>query len=112
MIFNEAREKSSILQVFPFNSEKKRGGVAVHVVIGSSHISTFNFFPNHVIMILFYSMLLYKILYLSSQCRKKNNLVSIRLDTTSVQKCDINIVIFSLWNNELISEQGISSLFE
>jgi hypothetical protein len=33
MIFNEARAKSSILHVFPFNSEKKRGGVAVHVVI-------------------------------------------------------------------------------
>jgi Ca2+-transporting ATPase len=33
MKFNETRSKSSILQVFPFNSEKKRGGVAVHVVI-------------------------------------------------------------------------------
>ncbi|KAM0831814.1 hypothetical protein ACQ4PT_065295 [Festuca glaucescens] len=31
MKFNETRSKSSILQVSPFNSEKKRGGVAVHV---------------------------------------------------------------------------------
>jgi len=33
MKFNETRSKSAILQVFPFNSEKKRGGVAVQVVI-------------------------------------------------------------------------------
>jgi Ca2+-transporting ATPase len=33
MKFNETRSKSSILHVFPFNSEKKRGGVAVHLVI-------------------------------------------------------------------------------
>jgi len=32
MKFNETRSKSSILHVFPFNSEKKRGGVAVHLV--------------------------------------------------------------------------------
>ncbi|VAH51311.1 unnamed protein product [Triticum turgidum subsp. durum] len=31
MKFSETRSKSSILQVFPFNSEKKRGGVAVQV---------------------------------------------------------------------------------
>ncbi|KAE8771840.1 P-type ATPase [Hordeum vulgare] len=31
MNFSETRSKSSILQVFPFNSEKKRGGVAVQV---------------------------------------------------------------------------------
>ncbi|ONM14191.1 Calcium-transporting ATPase 9 plasma membrane-type [Zea mays] len=31
MKFNETRLKSSILHVFPFNSEKKRGGVAVHL---------------------------------------------------------------------------------
>ncbi|KAM0831811.1 hypothetical protein ACQ4PT_065295 [Festuca glaucescens] len=36
MKFNETRSKSSILQVSPFNSEKKRGGVAVHVVMGRS----------------------------------------------------------------------------
>nr|CAB3485681.1 unnamed protein product [Digitaria exilis] len=32
MKFNETRSKASILHVFPFNSEKKRGGVAVHLV--------------------------------------------------------------------------------
>ena len=32
MKFNETRSKSSILHVFPFNSEKKRGGVTVHLV--------------------------------------------------------------------------------
>ncbi|BAF15709.1 calcium-transporting ATPase 5, plasma membrane-type [Oryza sativa Japonica Group] len=31
MRFNDTRTKSSILHVFPFNSEKKRGGVAVHL---------------------------------------------------------------------------------
>ncbi|XP_038978235.1 LOW QUALITY PROTEIN: calcium-transporting ATPase 5, plasma membrane-type-like [Phoenix dactylifera] len=31
MKFDDARSKSSILHVFPFNSEKKRGAVAVHV---------------------------------------------------------------------------------
>ncbi|XP_020683408.1 calcium-transporting ATPase 5, plasma membrane-type [Dendrobium catenatum] len=30
MKFDDARSKTSILHVFPFNSEKKRGGVAVH----------------------------------------------------------------------------------
>ncbi|XP_078170730.1 calcium-transporting ATPase 5, plasma membrane-type-like [Carex rostrata] len=38
MIFNEARGKSSILQVFPFNSEKKRGGVAVQVEGSEVHL--------------------------------------------------------------------------
>jgi Ca2+-transporting ATPase len=38
MIFNEARAKSSILHVFPFNSEKKRGGVAVHVEGSEVHL--------------------------------------------------------------------------
>ncbi|XP_047065852.1 calcium-transporting ATPase 5, plasma membrane-type [Lolium rigidum] len=38
MKFNETRSKSSILQVFPFNSEKKRGGVAVHVGDSEVHI--------------------------------------------------------------------------
>ncbi|KAL0910603.1 hypothetical protein M5K25_021602 [Dendrobium thyrsiflorum] len=32
MKFDDARSKTSILHVFPFNSEKKRGGVAVHEV--------------------------------------------------------------------------------
>ncbi|KAM0933755.1 putative P-type Ca(2+) transporter [Dioscorea sansibarensis] len=31
MQFDDARSQSSVLHVFPFNSEKKRGGVAVHV---------------------------------------------------------------------------------
>ncbi|KAJ8499066.1 hypothetical protein OPV22_009618 [Ensete ventricosum] len=30
MIFDDARSKSSIIHVFPFNSDKKRGGVAVY----------------------------------------------------------------------------------
>ncbi|KAJ4792077.1 Calcium-transporting ATPase [Rhynchospora pubera] len=38
MKFNEARQKSSILHVFPFNSEKKRGGVAVHVEGSEVHL--------------------------------------------------------------------------
>ncbi|KAJ3693453.1 hypothetical protein LUZ60_008933 [Juncus effusus] len=38
MKFNEIRAKSSILQVFPFNSEKKRGGVAVHVKDSEVHL--------------------------------------------------------------------------
>jgi P-type Ca2+ transporter type 2C len=33
MKFSETRSKSSILQVSPFNSDKKRGGVAVQVII-------------------------------------------------------------------------------
>lgn len=39
MKFNEMRSESSILHVFPFNSEKKRGGVAVHVVIKPKNFS-------------------------------------------------------------------------
>ncbi|PUZ48775.1 hypothetical protein GQ55_7G273800 [Panicum hallii var. hallii] len=38
MKFNETRSKSSILHVFPFNSEKKRGGVAVHLGGPEVHI--------------------------------------------------------------------------
>ncbi|CAM0902920.1 unnamed protein product [Alopecurus aequalis] len=38
MKFNETRSKSSILQVFPFNSEKKRGGVAVQVGDSEVHV--------------------------------------------------------------------------
>ncbi|XP_062183925.1 calcium-transporting ATPase 5, plasma membrane-type isoform X2 [Phragmites australis] len=38
MKFNETRLKSSILHVFPFNSEKKRGGVAVHLGSSDVHI--------------------------------------------------------------------------
>ncbi|ONM14193.1 Calcium-transporting ATPase 9 plasma membrane-type [Zea mays] len=38
MKFNETRLKSSILHVFPFNSEKKRGGVAVHLDGPEVHI--------------------------------------------------------------------------
>nr|AWA44663.1 Calcium-transporting ATPase [Saccharum spontaneum] len=38
MKFNETRSKSSILHVFPFNSEKKRGGVAVHLGGSEVHI--------------------------------------------------------------------------
>ena len=34
MNFDLARSESMILQVFPFNSEKKRGGVAVKLVSG------------------------------------------------------------------------------
>jgi hypothetical protein len=37
MKFSETRSKSSILHVFPFNSEKKRGGIAVHLVIKTSN---------------------------------------------------------------------------
>lgn len=33
MKFDSERSKTSILHVFPFNSEKKRGGVAVYQVI-------------------------------------------------------------------------------
>lgn len=33
MTFNDARSESSIIHVFPFNSDKKRGGVAVHQVL-------------------------------------------------------------------------------
>lgn len=35
MMFEEERSKSQALHVFPFNSEKKRGGVALQVVISS-----------------------------------------------------------------------------
>ncbi|XP_008789606.2 calcium-transporting ATPase 5, plasma membrane-type-like [Phoenix dactylifera] len=38
MKFRDARSKSSILHVFPFNSEKKRGGVAVHVGDSEVHV--------------------------------------------------------------------------
>lgn len=38
MQFDDARAKSSILHVFPFNSEKKRGGVAVNVGGSEVHI--------------------------------------------------------------------------
>ncbi|CAD6344121.1 unnamed protein product [Miscanthus lutarioriparius] len=38
MKFNETRSKSSILHVFPFNSEKKQGGVAVHLGGSEVHI--------------------------------------------------------------------------
>ncbi|ONK70582.1 uncharacterized protein A4U43_C05F35220 [Asparagus officinalis] len=38
MKFNDARSKSSILHVFPFNSEKKRGGVALNVGDSEVHI--------------------------------------------------------------------------
>ncbi|CAL5025576.1 unnamed protein product [Urochloa decumbens] len=38
MKFNETRSKSSILHVFPFNSEKKRGGVALHLGGPEVHI--------------------------------------------------------------------------
>uniref|UniRef100_M8B293 Calcium-transporting ATPase n=1 Tax=Aegilops tauschii TaxID=37682 RepID=M8B293_AEGTA len=38
MKFSETRSKSSILQVFPFNSEKKRGGVAVQVGDSEVHV--------------------------------------------------------------------------
>ncbi|KAJ0984186.1 hypothetical protein J5N97_002542 [Dioscorea zingiberensis] len=38
MIFDDARSKSSILHVFPFNSEKKRGGVAVHAGGSDVHV--------------------------------------------------------------------------
>lgn len=36
MNFDLVRSESTILQVFPFNSEKKRGGVAVKLVSGLS----------------------------------------------------------------------------
>ncbi|XP_029118614.1 calcium-transporting ATPase 5, plasma membrane-type isoform X2 [Elaeis guineensis] len=38
MKFDDARSKSSILHVFPFNSEKKRGAVAVHVGGSEVHV--------------------------------------------------------------------------
>ncbi|XP_073098761.1 calcium-transporting ATPase 5, plasma membrane-type isoform X1 [Elaeis guineensis] len=38
MKFDDARSESSILHVFPFNSEKKRGGVAVHVGDSEVHV--------------------------------------------------------------------------
>ncbi|AQK45934.1 calcium-transporting ATPase 5, plasma membrane-type isoform X2 [Zea mays] len=38
MKFSETRSKSSILHVFPFNSEKKRGGVAVYLAGSEVHI--------------------------------------------------------------------------
>ncbi|XP_072963487.1 calcium-transporting ATPase 5, plasma membrane-type-like isoform X2 [Typha angustifolia] len=38
MKFNEIRSRSSIIHVFPFNSEKKRGGVAVHVGGSEVHV--------------------------------------------------------------------------
>lgn len=34
MNFEAVRSSSSIIHAFPFNSEKKRGGVAVKTVIG------------------------------------------------------------------------------
>uniref|UniRef100_A0A0E0KUV2 Cation-transporting P-type ATPase N-terminal domain-containing protein n=1 Tax=Oryza punctata TaxID=4537 RepID=A0A0E0KUV2_ORYPU len=50
MGFNDTRGKSSILHVFPFNSEKKRGGVAVHLGDGSygDRNNTFSFGTEHV----------------------------------------------------------------
>ena len=41
MNFDLLRSESMILQVFPFNSEKKRGGVAVKLVTGLSRGSFF-----------------------------------------------------------------------
>ncbi|XP_078151095.1 calcium-transporting ATPase 5, plasma membrane-type-like isoform X1 [Carex rostrata] len=38
MKFSEARNRSSVIRVFPFNSEKKRGGVAVQLPDGKVHI--------------------------------------------------------------------------
>ncbi|KAL0915702.1 hypothetical protein M5K25_016140 [Dendrobium thyrsiflorum] len=38
MKFDDTRSKTSILNVFPFNSEKKRGGVAVHVAGSEIHV--------------------------------------------------------------------------
>ncbi|KAG0463127.1 hypothetical protein HPP92_021603 [Vanilla planifolia] len=38
MKFNNARSKGSILHVYPFNSEKKRGGVAINVEGSEVHI--------------------------------------------------------------------------
>ncbi|PKA52886.1 Calcium-transporting ATPase 9, plasma membrane-type [Apostasia shenzhenica] len=38
MKFGDARSKASVLHVFPFNSEKKRGGVAVHVEGSEVHV--------------------------------------------------------------------------
>ncbi|XP_029121603.1 calcium-transporting ATPase 5, plasma membrane-type [Elaeis guineensis] len=38
MKFNDVRSKSSILHVFPFNSEKKRGGVAIQLPDSRVHI--------------------------------------------------------------------------
>ncbi|KAL5216776.1 hypothetical protein ABZP36_008177 [Zizania latifolia] len=38
MRFNDTRSKSSILHVFPFNSEKKRGGVGVHLGGSEVHV--------------------------------------------------------------------------
>ncbi|KAJ6828950.1 calcium-transporting ATPase 8, plasma membrane-type-like [Iris pallida] len=38
MRFDEERSKSSIINVFPFNSEKKRGGVAVNVANSEVHV--------------------------------------------------------------------------
>ncbi|XP_073000941.1 calcium-transporting ATPase 5, plasma membrane-type-like [Typha latifolia] len=38
MKFNEIRSRSSIIHVFPFNSEKKRGGVAVYVGGSEVHV--------------------------------------------------------------------------
>ncbi|XP_043719455.1 calcium-transporting ATPase 10, plasma membrane-type-like isoform X2 [Telopea speciosissima] len=38
MRFNDVRSKSSVLQVFPFNSEKKRGGVALQMPDSEVHI--------------------------------------------------------------------------
>ncbi|CAD5181887.1 unnamed protein product [Musa acuminata subsp. malaccensis] len=38
MTFNDARSESSIIHVFPFNSDKKRGGVAVHQAGDDIHV--------------------------------------------------------------------------
>ncbi|CAL9112259.1 unnamed protein product [Musa textilis] len=38
MIFDDARSESSIIHVFPFNSYKKRGGVAVHQAGDDIHV--------------------------------------------------------------------------
>ncbi|CAL9172696.1 unnamed protein product [Musa hybrid cultivar] len=38
MAFNDARSESSIIHVFPFNSDKKRGGVAVHQAGDDIHV--------------------------------------------------------------------------
>lgn len=44
MVFEDARSKISVINVFPFNSEKKRGGVAVLVVL--SLFQSFIFYFN------------------------------------------------------------------
>jgi len=45
MKFADVRSKSSVLSLFPFNSEKKRGGVAVQsVIISHAHSQNYNCF--------------------------------------------------------------------